>query len=86
MTSYLDNAKFQQNELTGEIQGGVPLFNGGKDIKGGGMHKFENFIVPMGLVVENRTSLMHKIAMTENGYNDVVSESMFDNLYKKVAK
>jgi len=85
MTSHLDKVKFQQ--VGEEMQGGMPILSDGiNHTTGGGLHKFENFIVPMGLIVENRPSVMHKMAMMENGYHNVISDSMFDNLYKNIAK
>jgi hypothetical protein len=87
-TSFLENIRFTENKTTGEIHGGMHLTSIlGSSIQGGGAnHQFENFIVPMGLIVENRPSVIHKMAMMNEGYQDVLSDSIFDRLFEKMVK
>ena len=88
-TSFLENIRLTENKTTGEIHGGMPLTTiiGGNSMQGGGANRqFENFVVPMGLIVENRPSVIHKMAMMNEGYRDVLSDSIFDRLFEKMIK
>jgi len=91
----MDNVRLIENGSTGEIHGGMPMMNiirnyyASNEVKGGGggsSQQFENYVVPMGLIVENRSSVIHKMAMMNEGGRDVVSDSIFDRLFEKMIK
>jgi len=84
----MEKVRLVENTSTGEIHGGMPLTTIlGNSIQGGGTSKqFETFVVPMGLIVENRPSVIHKMAMMNEGYHDVLSDSIFDRLFEKMVK